>query len=848
MKKYSKIKFFILIITVGFGASLPQGISIHQLSNGLSIILIENRSLPMVGINVVVKTGSAYETFSTSGMSHMLEHLLFNGTTTRSQKELYDATDQIGGYNNANTGNYYTNFMMVTPAENILQGMKIQSDMLFNSTLPEENFEKEKGIVMEEIAQSMANPAAQIDQDIQSILFKNHSLSLPTLGTYATIKSLPLASVRSYYEGTYVPNNMVLSVIGNFNSDEMLEWIKNIYGQSKPGSVFRPIDSNFATGFELSDLILEDIYHRSHKDSTTLIHLAFPLLQYPESGFFELLDEILPSKVEILELKAEQKFKELSNISAELLQSPVKNFLILKATTQSEKNLDAIILYLNNAVKNMKFSMTKEAVTAFSSSHKTSFFKNLEKPHMFGIYNAHVFAQEGIDGFLSSFNTDIFITAASLLKRFRIKGNPIVILHHPMINKNDKIKNISAVELFEDDGTGTTLIVKQNSTSSLLAVHYLFKHKAQFENQYGEDAAKILHDCFDQRMKTPEVQKIISKYGLTFTVNDNPYIPMDNIYLHDDFGYIRVEGLADNINHVISFLNSSFLEFIPSEKEFNKATSTFSGKHGSMMKKNNAKEKFNNLIVDKTIIQRDSSNSVSKLTYTSLLLFEKQYWTPENLIISIVSPERPERIRKFFSNFGKSDKNSVEPRYTDAYKINNDPISVEYDGGGSQSYLFWGFIKEIDPTDRPALTALSLILSDKIIFNVREKQGLAYRMSAGINIKKDKALFSIRLGTRPENIDILVPQLSGFFLPGIIEDISNSKLEKSINMYLGRMMFRRLSSINQAYYLGYSQYFEGNMDADELFLNQLKRVSLEEVNRVAVKYLDEENPIIIISR
>src|SRR3990172_8580073 len=102
------------------------------------------RPLPK-GVNVVVKVGSAYETFSTSGMSHMLEHLLFNGTTTRSQKQLYDDVDRIGGYNNAHTDNFYTDFMMVTPTENIRKGMEIQADMLFNSTLPVEKFEKEKG-------------------------------------------------------------------------------------------------------------------------------------------------------------------------------------------------------------------------------------------------------------------------------------------------------------------------------------------------------------------------------------------------------------------------------------------------------------------------------------------------------------------------------------------------------------------------------------------------------------------------------------------------------------------------------------------------------------------------------
>ena len=104
MKKIFTSLAIMLMLSVGMAAQ--PGVSIHKLNNGMDVLLIENKALPMVGVNVVIKTGSAYETYETSGMSHMLEHLLFNGTTTRTQRELYDATDLIGGYNNANTGDY----------------------------------------------------------------------------------------------------------------------------------------------------------------------------------------------------------------------------------------------------------------------------------------------------------------------------------------------------------------------------------------------------------------------------------------------------------------------------------------------------------------------------------------------------------------------------------------------------------------------------------------------------------------------------------------------------------------------------------------------------------------------
>ena len=264
---------------------LPKGVSIHQLDNGIEVLLIENPALPMIGVNTVVKVGSAYETFSTSGMSHMLEHLLFNGTSTMTQRELYDLTDKIGGYNNANTSEYYTNFMMVTPSDKIAEGMKIQAGMLFDSSLPEEKFQKEKGIVLEEIAKSLASTREQTHRNVIDVIYNGHALSLPTLGTYETIKNMDRNQVNDFYKNNYVPNNMLMSVIGNFKTDEMLKLVKEIYGGAAPGNVVRPNIPDWGTGFDASKSKTKKmVSHRFYNGSET--HLQqFYLVEDYSSNF-----------------------------------------------------------------------------------------------------------------------------------------------------------------------------------------------------------------------------------------------------------------------------------------------------------------------------------------------------------------------------------------------------------------------------------------------------------------------------------------------------------------------------------------------------------------------------------
>ncbi|WP_169703462.1 M16 family metallopeptidase, partial [Candidatus Kuenenia stuttgartensis] len=138
-----------------------QNAFVFYLDNGMEVILVENHASPMITAFTIVKTGSCNEDASTNGCAHFLEHLLFNGTKSRTQKQLYDEMAFYGGYNNANTTTDYTNFMILMPKEYISQGMDIQADMLFNSILPEEKFEKERGIVIEEIGKWENNPAQQ---------------------------------------------------------------------------------------------------------------------------------------------------------------------------------------------------------------------------------------------------------------------------------------------------------------------------------------------------------------------------------------------------------------------------------------------------------------------------------------------------------------------------------------------------------------------------------------------------------------------------------------------------------------------------------------------------------------
>ncbi|CAG0941450.1 partial putative zinc protease, partial [Candidatus Brocadiaceae bacterium] len=214
-----------------------QQSTVFYLDNGMEVILVENHASPMIAAVAIVKTGSRNEDEASNGSAHFLEHLLFNGTKTRTQKQIYDEMDFYGGYNNAHTGQDYTNYMILMPKEYIAQGMDIHADMLFNSTLPDEKFEKERGIVIEEIGKGADRPEQQVNNNFQRTFYAGTPYERPVLGTVSTISHLKRESVWEYYRTWYAPNNMTLMVIGDFSTPEMVKLVKEKYGLYPAGPI-----------------------------------------------------------------------------------------------------------------------------------------------------------------------------------------------------------------------------------------------------------------------------------------------------------------------------------------------------------------------------------------------------------------------------------------------------------------------------------------------------------------------------------------------------------------------------------------------------------------------------------
>lgn len=196
------------------------------LPNGLRIITAPMYETKAVTILILTGVGSRYEKEDSAGISHFLEHMFFKGTKNRpTYKEISTELDYLGGDYNAFTGEEYTGYFVQASADKFTKGLDILSDMFFNSSFPEGEIEKEKGVICEEINMYEDQPQSKVAEEAQKLVFTGSSLARPIAGTKETVKSITQEKLKNFHSEMYSPENTIVVASGNPLKNN---WLKEI--------------------------------------------------------------------------------------------------------------------------------------------------------------------------------------------------------------------------------------------------------------------------------------------------------------------------------------------------------------------------------------------------------------------------------------------------------------------------------------------------------------------------------------------------------------------------------------------------------------------------------------------
>lgn len=188
---------------------------VFQYDNGLRLICNYNPTVKSVSVGVLFGVGCYLEDETNNGISHFIEHMNFKGTQKRNAFQIAEEMDSIGAQINAFTSKSCTVYYTISTDEHVSECMEMLGDILFHSTFDEKEMQREKGVVMEEIAMNEDSPEDLCMDMLSTAYFNNHVLAMPILGTKSTVNSFSAKQLKSYINRFYFPKNTVISVSGN---------------------------------------------------------------------------------------------------------------------------------------------------------------------------------------------------------------------------------------------------------------------------------------------------------------------------------------------------------------------------------------------------------------------------------------------------------------------------------------------------------------------------------------------------------------------------------------------------------------------------------------------------------
>ena len=198
----------------------------HVLENGLTIIGEEIPYVKSISLGVWINAGSRIEDEEISGVSHFIEHMLFKGTRNRTSKQIASEIDNLGGQINAFTSKECTCYYVKLLDSHIDIGIDVLSDMILNSKFNEDDLDKERSVIIEELKMYEDSPEDLAYDLLTENIYKHDPLGMNIIGTEESLKRLNREKLLDYFNKYYVPNNSVIAISGNFNFDEIINKIE----------------------------------------------------------------------------------------------------------------------------------------------------------------------------------------------------------------------------------------------------------------------------------------------------------------------------------------------------------------------------------------------------------------------------------------------------------------------------------------------------------------------------------------------------------------------------------------------------------------------------------------------
>jgi len=881
--------------TNGSGSAWVEGITKYKLDNGLTVILEENHSSPVVAVNVWVKTGSACEIEGEYGLAHVHEHMLFKGTEKRNVGEIARVIESDGGDINAFTSFDETVYYVVIASRFLDTALDVLSDAMQNSTFDPQELDRELEVVVEEIRRSEDSPSRNLSEKMFSTTFTAHPYGRPVIGSEESVKSFTREGITDFYKKWYAPNNMVLVIVGDFETAEVMPKIEELYGRypsrELPECIIEDEPKQEGMRTYVIDKPLQEGYfslayhvpNAKHEDTPALDVLSNILGGGDSSRLFQNIKEQKALVNNIYAYAFTPKYEGIFAVggsinpakSKEALSEIVKEINRLKYKPVSGEELQRVKVNLESDAIYTKETMQGQAQKFGFFEVETDDFR-YEEEYLDKVSKV---TPEDIMLAAQKYFNDDNLTAGFLLPSdsITIKEEEIKSIAEnaskevqketagsgsgEVLVEKDLMAKTEPASIAEDSGfaestaevgtsgevqkyvldNGITVLIKKNDSVPLFAARAAFLGGVRYEDQstngVSNFVSRMLTRGTESRSALQIAQEIESIAG-----------EVEGYSGRNSFG-VTVESLSKNFEPAMEIFSDVILNPSFDSKEIERAKREILAdinRQGDNLLRTTV-----NLFLDTLYTEHPykldplgTVETVSAADSQSLREFYEKYVRPENMVITVVgNVNRDEVLETIKKDFGGMKKGS-----TPNPVINADAPSqeirerIDKKQDKAQTHILLGFQgPKIDDEDHYPIEVLNTIMSGmggRLFLELRDKKSLAYTVTSFYTPGLEPGFLGVYIGTAPQKEEEAIKGMKEQLELLLKDGVTDEEIERAQNYLVGNFEIGLQQNSSQAAKITFDELYGIGWEEYNAYPEKIYAVTKEDVIESARKYID----------
>ena len=849
---------------------------VYTLENGLTVVLEEMHYSPTAASIIIYNVGSRNETDELSGISHFVEHMMFNGTPDMPGSRFWQIVQKNGGEANGFTTRDFTAYYLYFPVAALEEALKIESDRMRNCFMDSAGIAQEIGVVMDEWRLSQDSPDQALSYEANSVIYGEHPYSRHVLGTSETIAAYDREKVTDHYNTWYQPGNAILTIVGDFDSDDIMQLVEQYFG----GIPYSDIPSTVLDDRETFDgpfrlemdfpaetdrvLLYFDGCSRDDPDIPALTLLTYYLGRSRISWFERNL--ITPGIATRVWVSSPSNAMETSPFSILAVPaegvSPDSVIAIIEAEMYNlaEISIDSVELdriknfIQGREVMNESTPLDRAMALAFSQS-------------MYGDPLAHEKRREEImiltPEEIRAVAAKYFTPDRLLIAVLNAQEGATTAVH----SSTDGISDIEVPEITNWEGlnlsyealivpeysishgtkrfelnNGFTLLVKEDHSFPIIEMMITFpmgdRRAEQDLSGISSLTAEVMLHGTEELDQTAFHARLAEKGSTTWLMSYNSFT-MGNVYGHSDYADLYFTSLSDLLIRP-AMRDDDFLKVkdrmiamnaLQNERPFTRA--------------------FNN--IDDVLLEEGGSRSADSTTLANIDLADVKFWLetcarPDGAILAVVGDISPERALELTEQyFGDWENPSSTLPAAEEYIFSSCPgdTIVETIGGRVQAsaVIACPAPEALSPDYIPFSTMCQILgggISSRMVQNLRETQGLTYYVACRVDGlttgtpsgSRFLTYFSTGAPLVERALEAAVHECNKIAEDGVEE--SELLLQQSRSIGRNALAFDNYDSV--ARFLAIQETLGLPLDQDITDMEAILALSPEIIREVAVKY------------